>query len=102
WAMKIKLSSMLACTAVLAFATVMALGTAYEAGSTTQPAHSVARVDASPRPVTMYCSGRTRPLCTYPAYARYSGTGNLENGANFTCMAPTDSAPARAASPVRG
>src|SRR4029453_5673013 len=32
----------------------------------------------------------------------YSGTGNLENGANFTCMAPTDSAPARAASAVRG
>jgi hypothetical protein len=100
--MKIKLSSMLSCTAVLAFATVTALGTAYEAGSTTQPAHCVARIDASARPGTMYFPGRTRPLCAYPAYARYAGTGNLEDGANFTCMAPSDSAPARAASPVRG
>ena len=77
--MKIKLSSRLACTAVLAFAagagdtgraavdaappgaaactalataqfaTVTALSTAYEAGSTTQPAHCVVRGSAAPR-----------------------------------------------------
>jgi len=44
-----------------------------------------ARIDASTSPRTTYFPGRTRPLCTYPAYARYSGTGSLEDGANFTC-----------------
>jgi feruloyl esterase len=32
--------------------------------------------------------GRTRPLCPYPQYARYTGTGNSEDAANFTCVAP--------------
>jgi feruloyl esterase len=32
--------------------------------------------------------GRTRPLCPYPQYARYTGTGDSENAANFTCIAP--------------
>jgi len=44
-----------------------------------------ARIDASTSPRTTYFPGRTRPLCAYPAYARYSGTGSLEDGANFTC-----------------
>ena len=44
-----------------------------------------ARIDASASPRTTYFPGRTRPLCAYPAYARYSGTGSLEDGANFTC-----------------
>jgi hypothetical protein len=86
--MKIKLSSTLACTAVLAFAP--------GAGDTGRAA-----VDAAARPGTMYFLGRTRPLCAYPAYARYSAIGNLEDSANFTCTAPSDSAPAHAASPVR-
>jgi hypothetical protein len=59
--MTIKLSSTLASTAVLAiaatlattfagqFATVVALTTTYEAGSTTQPAHCVARGSAAIR-----------------------------------------------------
>ncbi len=29
--------------------------------------------------------GRTRPLCAYPAQARYSGTGSIEDAANFVC-----------------
>jgi Tannase and feruloyl esterase len=29
--------------------------------------------------------GRTRPLCQYPAYPRYIGTGSIEDAANFTC-----------------
>jgi feruloyl esterase len=29
--------------------------------------------------------GRTRPLCPYPAYAHYKGTGNPEDAANFEC-----------------
>lgn len=29
--------------------------------------------------------GRTRPLCPYPSYAAYSGSGNIEDAANFVC-----------------
>jgi feruloyl esterase len=32
--------------------------------------------------------GRTRPLCPYPQYAQYTGTGDSENAANFTCVTP--------------
>jgi feruloyl esterase len=31
---------------------------------------------------------RTRPLCAYPAIARYSGTGTVDDAANFTCRTP--------------
>jgi feruloyl esterase len=49
---------------------------------------SPARIDASARQESKYFPGRTRPLCPYPTYARYSGAGGLEDGANFTCIAP--------------
>ncbi len=29
---------------------------------------------------------RTRPLCAYPMTARYSGTGSIDDAANFTCQ----------------
>jgi feruloyl esterase len=29
--------------------------------------------------------GRSRPLCPYPSYARYKGTGNVEDAASFEC-----------------
>lgn len=29
--------------------------------------------------------GRTRPLCAYPKYAHYNGTGSMEDAASFTC-----------------
>ena len=29
--------------------------------------------------------GRTRPLCPFPAYAKYTGTGSIEDQANFVC-----------------
>jgi feruloyl esterase len=29
--------------------------------------------------------GRTRPLCPYPAYAKYKGTGSIELAENFEC-----------------
>jgi feruloyl esterase len=32
--------------------------------------------------------GLTRPLCPYPQYAEYKGTGDLKNAANWTCKAP--------------
>jgi Tannase and feruloyl esterase len=28
---------------------------------------------------------RTRPLCAYPTFATYKGTGNIEDAANFVC-----------------
>jgi feruloyl esterase len=33
--------------------------------------------------------GRTRPLCAYPAQARYRGTGDVEDAASFVCEAPS-------------
>jgi feruloyl esterase len=32
--------------------------------------------------------GRTRPLCPFPKYARYNGTGAVEQAASFTCTDP--------------
>ena len=29
--------------------------------------------------------GRTRPLCPYPSYAAYSGSGSIEDAASFVC-----------------
>jgi feruloyl esterase len=31
---------------------------------------------------------RTRPLCPYPTYAAYAGTGDSEDAANFVCKSP--------------
>jgi feruloyl esterase len=31
---------------------------------------------------------RSRPLCPYPQVARHSGSGSLDDAANFTCRAP--------------
>jgi len=30
-------------------------------------------------------TARTRPLCAYPKYAKYKGTGNVAEAANFSC-----------------
>ena len=43
-----------------------------------------AHLDANKR------TDRTRPLCMYPREARYKGTGDTNDAANFTCAAPTD------------
>ena len=43
------------------------------------------RIEASALPSNPYFPGRTRPLCAYPAAARYKGSGSLEDGANFAC-----------------
>ena len=29
--------------------------------------------------------GRSRPLCAYPSFAHYKGTGDIEDAKNFTC-----------------
>ena len=31
---------------------------------------------------------RTRPLCAFPEVARYNGSGDIEDAANFSCEAP--------------
>lgn len=31
---------------------------------------------------------RQRPVCPYPAEARYTGSGSIENAANFSCVMP--------------
>ena len=31
---------------------------------------------------------RTRPLCPYPAVAKYKGAGSVDDAANFACVAP--------------
>jgi len=43
------------------------------------PAHPVV-TDAAPA-----TQGRTRPLCEYPAWPRYTGHGNPDAAVNFTC-----------------
>ena len=44
-----------------------------------------ARIAAAAPAASRAFAGRTRPLCPYPSFARYNGTGSLEDGANFTC-----------------
>jgi len=34
--------------------------------------------------------GRTRPLCAWPAQARYLGHGSIEDASNFACRSPHD------------
>ena len=34
---------------------------------------------------------RQRPVCAYPAEARYKGSGDLNDAANFTCVTPNAS-----------
>ena len=33
-------------------------------------------------------SGLSRPLCPYPQYAKYKGTGNMKDASNWSCTAP--------------
>ena len=33
-------------------------------------------------------SGLERPICAYPQYAKYDGSGDLKDAANWSCAAP--------------
>lgn len=33
-------------------------------------------------------AGRTRPVCLYPSWPRYDGSGNVSDARNFECVAP--------------
>lgn len=48
----------------------------------TAPSTMIA-VDQNPKTI-----GRTRPLCTFPAWPKYNGTGNVNAAENVTCVAP--------------
>ena len=43
------------------------------------------RVLASALPSNRDFPNRTRPLCPYPSYARYTGAGDIEDAAHFVC-----------------
>ena len=49
-----------------------------------------ARRASTPAQITAFNpqSGLSRPLCPYPQYAKYKGTGNLKDAANWSCVAP--------------
>jgi hypothetical protein len=32
--------------------------------------------------------GRSRPLCVYPGYPKYKGSGSLNDAQSFACAAP--------------
>jgi feruloyl esterase len=45
---------------------------------------------ATPTQLTGFnpASGLTRPLCSYPQAAKYKGSGNIKDAANWSCAAP--------------
>ena len=79
-AMSINLWSMLACAAVLTI---------------TAGASAVGPVAAdAPSPVTLRCAGQKDGNCLTPIRSSglhpRPGSGSLDDGANFTCVAPAD------------
>jgi feruloyl esterase len=51
-------------------------------------------VEKGVAPETMMGIGRdmTRPMCSYPQVAEYKGTGDIKDGSNWACKAPTTAA----------
>jgi feruloyl esterase len=47
------------------------------------PANNQLAILNTPVPTT-----RSRPLCPYPSYARYSGAGSIDDAASFRCVSP--------------
>jgi feruloyl esterase len=55
--------------------------------------HATARGEGNPGGVNSeipadWAPDRTRPLCPYPQIAIYSGSGDIDDAANFTCEEP--------------
>lgn len=42
-------------------------------------------IPARATPANAYFPGRTRPLCSYPKFAKYKGTGSIEDASSFSC-----------------
>lgn len=47
---------------------------------------ATARTKAQNADLDTVTPGRTRPLCPYPKVAKYSGSGSIDDAANFTCQ----------------
>ncbi|WP_322048836.1 tannase/feruloyl esterase family alpha/beta hydrolase [Paraburkholderia sp. J67] len=47
--------------------------------------HGVAPQTLLATDIAQPSNGRTRPLCRYPAFPRYTGTGNLNRASSFVC-----------------
>jgi hypothetical protein len=80
---RMQLPQWAASTAVLSLSTAV-LAQAPDCGALpgAAPAGVMQRIVASG---TTVFPGRTRPLCPYPQYAHYNGSGDAENAANFSC-----------------
>ncbi|WFU40656.1 tannase/feruloyl esterase family alpha/beta hydrolase [Bradyrhizobium sp. CB82] len=53
------------------------------------PERIVASINPANKEVpAAWSANRTRPLCPYPSFAAYSGTGDVEDAANFVCKTP--------------
>jgi pimeloyl-ACP methyl ester carboxylesterase len=53
------------------------------------PERIVASIDPANKEIPpTWSANRSRPLCPYPSYAAYSGSGNIEDAASFVCKAP--------------
>jgi feruloyl esterase len=55
-------------------------------------------VEKGTAPNTMLGTGAqgfTRPMCPYPQYAEYKGSGDLKDGSNWACTAPRSSSATR-------
>jgi len=44
--------------------------------------------DVNPALPANWANDRTRPLCPYPEIAKYTGNGDIDDAANFSCEAP--------------
>ena len=48
------------------------------------PSNMIA-VDQNPK-----TAGRTRPLCNYPTWPKYNGSGDINSAENYTCVSPIE------------
>ena len=44
-------------------------------------------IAAKALPANTFMPNRTRPLCAYPQFAKYKGSGNVEDASSFVCAA---------------
>jgi feruloyl esterase len=43
-------------------------------------------IAAAALPTNAWFPNRTRPLCAWPKFAKYKGSGSIEDAANFSCV----------------
>jgi feruloyl esterase len=55
----------------------------------TAPASMLAANSNASQASTVLPLNRTRPLCPYPQFAQFAGSGDIDSAASFTCVAPS-------------